>query len=168
MKKFTFLLLAVLFIGITAMTNQDTKVAHINTAELVEMMPAMKSAQSQLESLQKRYDTEIRGMAQELDDKIKRYGAEADLQTDAENKKRAEEVQTMQNNIAEYRQQAIQDLQKKEGDILSPIIEQAKVAIQKVARAKGYQYVYDATPGGGLLVADGYNLLADVKSELGI
>lgn len=169
MKHFKLLFVAVvLFIGATSMNAQDAKVAHINTAELVEAMPAMKAAQSQLEKLQKTYDTEIRSMAQELDNKIKQYGAEADSKTDEENKKRAEEVQTMQNNIAAYRQQAIQDLQKKEGDILSPIIEQAKAAIQKVARAKGYAYVYDATPGGGLLVADGYNLLADVKAELGI
>ena len=43
------------------------------------------------------------------------------------------------------------------------------MAIQKVARAKGYQYVLDSTPGaGGVIMADGYNLLADVKADLGI
>lgn len=168
MKNFKLLFVAiVLFVGATTM-NAQSKVAHINTADLVEAMPAMKAAQSQLEKLQKTYDTEIRAMAQELDTKIKQYGAEADSKTDEENRKRAEEVQGMQNNIAAYRQQAMTDLQKKEGDILSPIIEKAKAAIQKVARAKGYQYVYDATPGGGLLLAEGYDLLADVKKELGI
>lgn len=168
MKNFKLLFVAVvLILGATTM-NAQSKVAHINTSDLVQAMPSMKAAQSQLEKLQKTYDTEIRAMAQELDNKIKQYGAEADSKTDEENQKRAQEVQGMQNNIAAYRQQALEDLQKKEGDILSPIIEQAKTAIQKVARAKGYQYVYDATPGGGLLLAEGYDLLADVKKELGI
>lgn len=169
MKTFKLFFVAiVLFIGATTISNAQTKLAHINTQDLVEAMPEMKAAQSQLEKLQKTYDTEIRAMALELDNKIKQYGAEAETKTDEENKKRAEEVQGMQNNIAAYRQQALQDLDKKQVDILQPILERAKNAIQKVARAKGYEYVLDATSGGGLLLAEGYDLLADVKVELGI
>ena len=62
----------------------------------------------------------------------------------------------------------MQDLQKKEVDILQPILDKARLAIQKVARAQGIQYVFDATPGGGILMADGKDLLTDVKKELGI
>lgn len=169
MKQFKLLMVAaVMFIGATSFTFAQSKIAHINTQDLVEAMPEMKAAQSQLEKLQKTYDTEIKAMAKELDTKIKQYGAEADSKTDEENKKRAEEVQGMQNNIGAYRQQALQDLQKKETDILTPILERAKNAIQKVARAKGYQYVMDSTQGGGLILAEGFDLLADVKKELGI
>lgn len=168
MKHLRLLLVAVLFMGATSIANAQEKIAHINTQDLVAAMPDMKSAQSQLEKLQKTYDTEIKAMAKELDDKIKRYGAEAESKTDEENRKRAEEVQTMQNNIAAYRQQALQDLQKKEMDIVSPILERAKAAIQKVARAKGIQYVMDSTQGTGLILADGTDLMADVKKELGI
>ena len=34
--------------------------------------------------------------------------------------------------------------------------------------AKGYKYVLDSTTGTGLILADGYDLMADVKKELGI
>jgi outer membrane protein len=169
MKQIKLLMVAALmFFGATSFTNAQSKIAHINTSDLVEAMPEMKAAQSQLEKLQKTYDTEIKAMAKELDTKIKQYGAEADSKTDEENQKRAEEVQGMQNNIGAYRQQALQDLQKKEVDILQPILEKARAAIQKVARAKGYQYVMDSTQGGGLILAEGYDLLPDVKKELGI
>ncbi len=169
MKTFKLFFVAmVLFLGATTISSAQSKIAHINTQDLVEAMPEMKAAQSQLEKLQKTYDTEIRAMAQELDNKIKQYGAEAESKTDEVNKKRAEEVQGMQNNIGAYQQQALKDLDKKQVDILQPILERAKNAIQKVARVKGYQYVLDSTSGGGLLLAEGYNLLADVKTELGI
>ncbi|QNJ97856.1 OmpH family outer membrane protein [Constantimarinum furrinae] len=169
MKRVKLLFVAViLFMGATTVANAQSKVAHIDTQALVEAMPEMKAAQSQLEKLKKTYDTEIKAMARELDTKIKQYSAEAESKTDDENQKRAEEVQGMQNNIGAYRQQALQDLQQKEVDILQPILEKARVAIQKVARAQGYQYVIDATQGGGLLVADGKDLLAEVKKELGI
>ena len=40
--------------------------------------------------------------------------------------------------------------------------------MQKVARAKGYEYVLDSTTGTGIIMADGYDLMNDVKAELGI
>ena len=60
-----------------------------------------------------------------------------------------------------------EDLQKKEAELLKPIYEEARVAIQKVAKAQGYNYVLDAMSGQGVLYADGKDLLADVKKELG-
>ena len=62
---------------------------------------------------------------------------------------------------------AAQDIQQKQADLLRPLIEKARAAIQKVAREQGFDYVIDATPGGALILSDGKDLLADVKMELG-
>lgn len=169
MKKINVLFVAMmLFVGATNFVNAQSKVAHINTTDLVEAMPEMKAAQSQLEKLQKTYDTEIKAMSKELQAKMVQYDSEAESKSEEENRKRVEEVQGMQNNIAAYRQQALQDLQKKEVDLFQPILDKARTAIQKVARAQGFQYVLDASQGTGVLLADGKDLLADVKKELGI
>ena len=162
-----FLVAIVLFVGATTV-NAQSKIAHIDTQALVEAMPQMKTAQGELEKIRKTYDTEIKSLAKELDTKIKQYEAEAESKSDEENGKRVQEVQGMQNNIAAYRQQALQDLQKKEVDILKPVLEKARAAIQKVARAQGFQYVVDSSPGAGLLLADGKDLMGDVKKDLGI
>jgi len=169
MKNFKLFLVAlVLFVGATNMMIAQSNVAHIDTQALVEAMPEMKAAQSQLEKLQKTYDTELKAMMSEFDAKLKQYDSEANTKTQEENAKRAQEVQEMQNNIAAYRQQALKDLQQKEFDILQPILEKARTAIQKVARAQGIQYVLDSTTGNGVILADGKDLLGDVKKELGI
>lgn len=164
----TLLFAAILFVGATAMVNAQSKVAHINTTQLVDAMPAMKNAQAELEKLQKTYEAEIKTMATEFDNKVKQYRAEADNQTEEENAKRAQEVQTMEQSIRQYQGQAQQDLQKKEAELLKPIFEQAKAAINRVAKAQGIQYVLDSTQGSGVIVADGKDLMADVKKELGI
>lgn len=169
MKRLKLVAIAVIFfVAGTSLTNAQAKVAHINTQELVEAMPEMKAAQSQLEKLKKTYDTQLKDMYKELESKAKMYDSEAPTKTDEENAKRVQEVQGMQGNIQAFNQQAMQDLQKKEVDILQPILDKARLAIQKVARAQGIQYVFDATPGGGILMADGKDLLTDVKKELGI
>lgn len=169
MKHFKTLLFATaLFIGATSFTQAQSKVAHINTQTLIQAMPDMNTAQAEMDKLGKTYEADIQAMVTEYQNKMKQYEAEVSTKTDEENQKRAVEVQTMQQNIQQYQTNAQQEMQKKEVDLLKPITEKAKAAILKVARAQGYEYVLDSTQGGGVIMADGKNLLDDVKKELGI
>ncbi len=169
MKQFKTLLIAVaLVLGATSFASAQTKVAHIATQELIEQMPSYKTAMNQLDKLQKTYDTEIKDMVTEAQNTMKRYESEAQTKTDEENAKRAGELQQTQRTIGEYRQNAMQELQKKEMELLKPVLEKARTTIQKVARAKGFDYVLDSTTGTGVIMADGYDLMPDVKKELGI
>lgn len=169
MKKMKTILVALaIFAGATSFVNAQSKVAHINAEELIQAMPEYKAAQTSLEKVQKTYDTEIKAMLKELDTKAKQYDSEASSKTDEENQKRVMEVQGMQDNVQAYRQQALQDLDKKRSDIFKPILEKAQSTIQKVGRAQGFQYVMDSTLGSGIILADGKDLMADVKKDLGI
>ncbi|GGZ45111.1 MULTISPECIES: OmpH family outer membrane protein [Mesonia] len=171
MKQFRTLLIALSFVfGAVALSNaQDSKVAHINTQELIETMPAYKSAMSQLEKLESTYRADIDDLYKEAQSKNQRYQQEAVNQTEEENAKRAQELQQDQQKIVQFQQNAQKELQKKESELLRPVYEKARTSIQKVAREKGYDYVLDSTTGaGGVILADGYDLMADVKKDLGI
>lgn len=168
MKQFkTLLIAAALFIGATSFMSAQSKVAHINTQELIKGMPEMAAAKAEMEKLGKTYETDIQASAAELQNKMKRYEAESTSQTDEENSKRVEEVRGMEASIRQYQAQAQQDLQNKEIELLKPITAKAKAAILKVAKAQGFDYVLDSTQGGGVIMAEGKNLLDDVKKELG-
>jgi len=163
----TLLFAAVLCIGSISLTNAQSNVAHINTQELIDAMPSAITAKSELEKLAKTYEVDIRSMVTEFENKVKQYDAEATTKTDEENSKRVQEVGEIQNSIQQYRVQAQQDLQKKEQELFEPIYKEAKAAIQKVGKAQGFQYILDSREGASLLMADGKDLLADVKKELG-
>jgi outer membrane protein len=168
MKQIKTLTLAIaLFVGaLTSSTAQDL-VAHIDVQKLVEAMPAMKNAKVELEKIAKSYEAEISAMATELKSKMDLYNAQADQVTQQENDKRVKEVQGMENNIRGYQTNAQKELQAKEFELLKPIMEKGRVAIQKVARAQGFKYVLDSSNGAGLILADGKDLLVEVKKELG-
>ena len=169
MKQFRTVLVALaLAVGTSGFVNAQSKVAHIASQELVEAMPAFKAAKSEIEKLNKTYDAEIRNMVLELQNTIKKYSQEAETKTDEENLKRQQEIQATEKSINDYRQNALQDLQKKEIELMKPIYEKARTSIQKVARAQGFQYVLDSTTGTGVIMADGKDLMADVKKDLGI
>lgn len=166
MKKIRISLIALLLV-LSFSTFAQSKIAHINTTELVASMPEMNDAKTELEKLAKTYETDIQTMAAELQSKVKQYDTEAAAQTDEENAKRLQEVQGMEQSIRQYQAQAQQELQKKEFDLLKPITEKAQAAISKVADAMGFDYVLDSTQGQGVIIANGADLMIEVKKELG-
>ena len=165
MKQFkTLVIAALIFMSGNQVVNAQAKAAHVDVNEIMSKMPAMLDAQKQLEKLSGTYDTEYKTMVEEYQNKLKKYEQEAATVTEAVNETRSKEVQDMQKRIVDYRDNAQKELQQKESDIVKPIMEKVKASIQKVGKAKGYQYVYNSE---GLLLADGPNLTADVKKDLG-
>ena len=75
-------------------------------------------------------------------------------------------MQELQERFQMFQQTAQQEMAKKELSLSEPILRKAQQAIHKVARAKGYKYVLDSTLGSGVILADGPDLMADVKKEL--
>ena len=158
----------VLFVAATGFVNAQSKVAHIDVTALLSSMPEMKTAEAELKKLSETYNADIQSSMTEFQNKATLYQNEADSKSKEENEKRALELQGVQKNISEAEQAARRELQKKQAELFAPISDKAKAAIDKVAAAQGFDYVIDAQQGGGLIVAKGKDLLADVKAELGI
>ena len=167
MKTFKKLTALILLLLVSVTVTAQSKIAHIDSQSLISEMPEVKEAQAQLEKLQKTYATEIDASMKEYQTKLQTYSADAQNQTDVTNQARQKELAGMEQNIQQYQQTASQDIQKKQADLLKPLIEKARAAIQKVARAQGYDYVIDGTQGGSLILSDGKDLIEDVKKELG-
>ena len=165
MKQIKTLLIAALFIfGASQTTSAQAKTAHVDVSEIMAKMPAMLDAQKQLEKLSGTYDSDYKKMVEEYQAKLKKYEAESATVTDVINGDRSKEVQDMQKRIVDFRDNAQKELQQKESDIVNPLMAKVRASIQKVAKVKGFQYVLD---GSTLLLADGPNLTADIKKDLG-
>ncbi len=164
MKQFkTLLIAAIAFLGAQTI-NAQAKVAHVDTYEILTKMPAMIDAQNQLKKLSETYDKEYKTLVDEYQAKIKKYDTESTTVSEAVNQTRTTEVQDMIKRINEYKETAQNDLQKKESELMKPLQEKIKTSIQKVGKAKGFQYIMNAE---NLLLADGPDLTADVKKDLG-
>jgi len=160
----TLLIAAILILGANQTISAQTKIAHVDVNEIMAKMPAMLDAQKQLEKLSTTYDADYKKMVEEYQAKLKKYEAEAATVTEAVNGERSKEVQDMQKRIVDFRDNAQKELQQKESDIVKPLMEKVRASIQKVGKAKGFQYILD---GSSLLLADGTNLTVDVKKDLG-
>jgi outer membrane protein len=160
----TLLIAAALFLGVNQAATAQAKTAHVDVSEIMTKLPAMLDAQKQLEQLSTTYDADYKTMVDEYQNKIRKYETEATTVSDKMNEERSKEVQDMQKRIVDFRDNAQKELQKKEQDITKPIIERVRASIQKIGKAKGYQYIMNSAE---LLLADGPDITADVKKDLG-
>ena len=167
MKSLLKLITAAFLILAPLSISAQSNVAHINVQQLISEMPEVVAAQSELAKLEKDYTTQIDNAFKEFQTKAQSYSADAANQTDVTNQARQKELESMQTNLQEFRDSAAQELQKKQMDLMTPLLEKARDAITKVGKEQGFNYVIDSSPNGGLILAEGKDLLDDVKRELG-
>ena len=168
MKQFKkLLLIAVFMLGLGGVANAQ-KIGHIDTAKLVQEMPATKKANSELEKIQKTYKDDIEANIKTYQAKAQRYSAEEKSQTPETNARRNAELQSDAAKIQQAEQIATQELRKKEIELKNPIYEKAQKAIEQVAAEKGLVYVFNSAPGGGLIIFEkGTDIYDAVKAKLG-
>jgi outer membrane protein len=108
-------------------------------------------------------------MQEELEKKYNEYLEKKDNMTDLIKKSKEEELMSLQQRIQTFQTNAQQELQKKEQELLKPIIDKAKKAIEDVCKENGYTYVFDTGTGALLYYPkDSDDILPLVKKKLGI
>src|SRR5690625_6056 len=168
MKQLKFVLIALFTFGALSFSQAQTKIAHIDSNILIDSMPDFQDAKSQINKLQNSYMSQIEDIYKAQEEKRESYESEVESQTEEENERRMMDFQETQQRIMQFQQSAQQEHDNKQEELLQPLLERAKKAIEKVAKDKGFQYVLDSAEGGNVIVAEGYNMLSDVKKELGI
>lgn len=168
MKKVIIVL--VLIFG-AFMSNAQTKVGHINTTELIEMMPEKDSIKIKLESIQKQWEEILAEKEQEFNTKMAALEAMA-KKPDASPtiiELKQTELQQLQQSYQATQQDAQNDLQMKRQELLQPLFDKVRKAIDEVAEAKGYDYVLDSSEGSVVIFMNPENDLMElVKAKLGI
>jgi outer membrane protein len=142
------ILLAVIALMGTAATAQ--KYGHISVNDLLVAMPETKKAQDRLQKMQDSLNTSYQELFKEYREKDSLIRADSGKWTQAKKDIKFQEFQTLGETIQNYSTSAQQYLQQKEQELFTPIQKIAREAIQSVAKANGYAYVFTSD---ALLVA---------------
>ena len=165
-KKF---LLAALVAFPMCIAAQTLKFGTVNSQEIFNLMPDKAAAESTLQSVSEKYQTEFNNLQQEFEKKFKEY-QELDPSTPQSIKdRRAQELQENQQKIQNFQQMAAQDLQKQQETLLAPITDKIQKAIQAVGAEGGYTFIYDLSiPAVVYTGAGAEDVTPQVKAKLGI
>ena len=155
-----------MFMAYSASAQQ--KFGHVDSDELLEMMPEKVEAEKQMEAFAKEFQGALESMAKEYESKVADYQAKEKDMTNLVKQSKVKEITDLERRIQEFQSQAQGEIQKKEQELLAPIIEKARKAIDAVATEKGYTYVFDNSSGVLLFAKDSENIMAEVKAKLGL
>lgn len=163
-------LVAVLLLSATQIFAQGKfKFGHIDSNQLLSIMPERAEAQKAIEEHAKDLETQMQEMQMEFERKYQDLVTKQDSLSEFLKNTKTAELEDLQQRIQTYRQTAQQELQTKEAELLQPIIEKAKKAIEEVGKENGYTYVYDISLGVILYFSDeSEDILPIVKQKLGI
>ena len=169
MKKTLIAIVACLFLcGGNAMAQKNIKLGHINSNDLMQIMPGRDSAQAVLQQEVTGLEEQLKSMQSEMEKRYNEYMEKQSGWTELIRNTKQRELQDMGTRIQEFQENAQKQLQQREQDLLKPIIDRAKKAISDVAAEGGYTYVLDSGTAAVLYSQDSDDIMPLVKKKLGL
>jgi len=169
MKK---LLLFSCLVGLLVFTSQAQRYAIIDTKYILSKLPDYTSADKKLQVVSEQWQKEIDAKQAELDKMYKNYDAEQFMLTEELKKKRETELFNKEKEVRDLQKKRFGyegDLFKERQKIVKPIQDKVYNAVQKIAVARGYDFILDKSEGITVIFADPKLDKSDeVLRELGI
>ncbi|HTN18682.1 MAG TPA: OmpH family outer membrane protein [Chitinophagaceae bacterium] len=167
MKKI-ILLVACSVALFTTVNAQTLKIGHINSQELLTLMPEVKKADADLKTYAKSFEDQLETMSKEYQKKMGDYQAQEKTMTDAVKEVKQKEITDLGARIESTQKSAEEKVVAKKQELFKPILDKAEKAIKDVAKEKAIDYVFDVSTGSVLVTRDADNMMAAVKAKLGI
>lgn len=140
----------------------------VNTQTIMQELPDVKEAQTQLEAASKKYDEEFKNLQTEMQKKYEEYQKEVDAKSpEGILKRRQAELEELGQKAEQFRNTASQDLQRQQEQLLAPIQQKVINAINSVGAEGNYTMIFENT-SPVYVGTDVTDVTAAVKAKLGI
>ena len=164
MRK-VLLIAMVLVTSLGAMAQE--KFGHIDSNELLKMMPERAAAEEKVKAFQQDLVKKLEAMQAEYQNKYQEFMDNQDGMTQTERDAKTRDILDLEQRIQQFQVKAQEDIQKQEQELLAPMIDRAKNAIEKVGKENGFTYIFDSSVGV-ILYEGGEDIMPKVKKELGL
>ena len=164
MKKLSVLFAAVMML-MTVGVAKAQKVASMDYEAVLAKKKKTKKMTTDLDTFSKTKGDELNKQAEAFQKEVQAYQAEGAKMTEAQRTAKESELQKKQQNLQQLQQTAQQDLASRRDTAVKPIIEKLNNAVNKVAKANGFDFIIDAT---ALIYKGGPDATPLVKKELGL
>ena len=146
----------------------QSKFGYIDSGELLALMPEKKTAEDELQTFAKSLESQLGAMQAEYQQSVQDFQNNESTYTDLVKQDKIAEIQGLEQRIQSFQQNAQNALQKKEQELLEPILTKARNAIEDVAKEERFTYIFDSSMGSILYVDESENVLSLVRKKLGL
>ncbi|MEN9958277.1 MAG: hypothetical protein RLZZ474_521 [Bacteroidota bacterium] len=151
MKNKLFLAMSLVFGMAILPAKAQVKIGFINADYILSQMPEAKQVEEDLKNTQKQYETLYQGKVKDFQDKLAVFEKlNADPKTaDIIKQDKEKELQNLQTSIQEFQQNSQSSLQKKQAQLLQPLLKKVEENMHAVAAENAYTYVFNYDAGMG-------------------
>lgn len=145
------------------------KFGHLNSADIIQVMPEYTAAQAELQNLEKQITNELQMMESELAKKSEAYEKEKATLPANIQQRRESELQDLYTRMQQYYQSSQQQLQQASQEKMTALTEKITKVIKEVGVAGGFLYIFDTASGIPYISETlSTDVTAQVKAKLGI
>ncbi len=168
MRRITTIL--IVFVALASIAFMaPTKFGHINSNELISLMPGTKTAQESLDTFMEEVRNQLDEMQVEYNVKLQEYQDNMETWTALTKENKEKELADLQQRAYEFQNSVNQRVQQEQTKLFEPVSKKAKDAIAKVGEANGFLYIFDVSGGAIIYFSkESQDILALVKKELAI
>lgn len=170
MKHLSKILLLLFVAFSTTSFAQTFKFGHLNSQELVALMPERDSAVAKLEKYSADVSETMEAMQVEFNTKLNTYQQKQATWTAAVLEAKQKELQEMQARFEQIQQSSGQEYQQLQSLLFAPVFKKANDAIQKIGKDQGFTYIFDVSSGSipFINLEQSVDIMPLAKKELGI
>ncbi len=119
------------------------KFGHVNSQEILIAMPERETIEKTLDELQTQWENELMKMREEYFSKIQEFQEKQATMPESIKNVRQSEIIELEQRITTFNQTASADLQQKQQELLMPVIEKIRKAINEVGAENNFTYIFD-------------------------
>ena len=150
-------------------TANAQKFGHVNSQEIIQVMPEFTKARTDIEALTKQYEADLQSMQEELKKKSEAYEKEQATLPANIKQRREQELQEMYQKIQQSYEDNRQALAKEQSEKMQAITTKVLDAIKAVGQAGGYVYIMDLSGGIPYISTTvSTDVTPQVKAKLGL
>ncbi len=136
-------LFACLFSIDTLKAQSTEKIAWINSTELLEAMPDKVKASKAINELNQKYKDELAIMQNDYNKKYSDFISWQNSMAESIKLRRMQELYELEKNIDKFMSIAQEDIESQEQQLIKPLREKLKKAIELVGTEQGFTCIYD-------------------------
>lgn len=150
---------------ISAQTSE--KIAYINSIELLEIIPGKVAASRSIGELNQKYKDELAVMQNDYNNKYTDFLANQNKLAESIKLRRMQELYELEQNINRFMKVAQEDVESQEAQLIVPLKEKLKEAVQQVGIEQGFTVIYDmANPTIAFITPNAIDANPMIKAKL--
>ncbi|MDN5212528.1 OmpH family outer membrane protein [Fulvivirgaceae bacterium BMA12] len=171
-NRILYAFIAVLFIGVNAGAQTGApKIGFTSTEYILSLLPAAKEIQKELSDYNDQLSAQMKAKEKTFQEKFAAYQQTANTMTELIKKDKERELQSLEASLRQFQQDAQTSFADKQQKLLEPLLEEIRVAIQKVAEENNFTHILNSSTGGLdvlLYAKEEYDVSNLVLAKLGV